>query len=173
MKRIIGVFITIALLLTIVGVVSAKVNRVAEYWEITAPNAIIFGCGGGTYNHTLDIVTNDFSCGTFEGEGTYDSNSSYTWDITGSIDGDDITFTLIYTGINSGYTLNGSGTIAVDGSISGTVNGNCQTFLMEKGTAVRFGFQGNHGQWVRTSNDKQETAQSRIGMPAQSKGHIK
>jgi len=171
MKRIIGVFITIALLLTVVGVVSAKVNRVADLWEITAPSSIVFVCGGSTYNHTLDAVTNDSSDGTFEGEGTYDSNNSYTWDITGDINGDDITFTLVYTGVGSGYTLNGIGMIAADGSISGTVDGNCQTFSMEEGTAVQF--EGNHGQWVRMSENKREAAQLRIGMPAQSKGHIK
>jgi len=171
MKKIIGAFVTITLLLTVVGIVSAKVNRVTDLWEITALNAIVFGCGGGTYNHTLDAVTNDSSDGTFEGEGTYDSNNSYTWNITGDIDGDDITFTLVYTGANSGYTLNGTGTIATDGSISGEVDGNCQTFLMEEGTAVRF--EGSHGQWVRMSNNKQEAAQSRIGMPTRSRGHIK
>lgn len=147
----------------------AKVDRVAGPWELTAPTAISFSCGGGTYNHTLDTVTNDLSDGSFEGEGTYDPNNSYTWDITGDISGDGITFTLVYTGIGAGYTLNGVGTIASDGSIVGTTDGNCQTFSMGPGSAVRF--EGNHGQWVKMSENKKEAAQSRVGMPVQSKGH--
>jgi hypothetical protein len=104
-------------------------------YELTAPSDMDFQCGGGTYNHTLDTVSN-YNDGTFDGTGSYDSNSSYTWDIDGSIVGNSITFHLVYTGSNAGYTLNGNGTIALDGSVSGTTDGNCQTFSMPAGTAV-------------------------------------
>lgn len=148
----------------------AKVARVTDAWELVAPNPIVFTCGGGPYNHTLDTVTN-LPGGSFEGEGTYDANNSYTWDITGNIVGDDITFNLVYTGTGAGYTLNGDGTIDPDGSITGTTDGNCQLFSMVTGSAVRF--EGNHGQYVRSQEDKKAAAQSRVGMPSQSKGHTK
>lgn len=170
-KLIASVIATGTLLATTALPLFAKIDRVSGPWELTAPNAIVFGCGGGTYDHTLDAVTNDLSDGSFEGEGTYDPNSSYTWDITGDISGDDILFTLVYTGIGAGYTLNGVGMIDTDGSIGGTTDGNCQTFSMGAGSAVRF--EGNHGQWVKMSEDKNEAAQSKAGMPEQSKGHTK
>ena len=91
--------------------------------------------------------------------------------MTGNITGDTITFNILYTGIGAGYTLNGTGTINLDGSIDGTTDGNCQTFSMEAGTASHS--EGNHGQYVRSQENKREAAQSRTGMPVQSKGHTK
>lgn len=151
----------------------AKVDRVQD-WDLTASTPIAFGCGGGTYNHTLNAVTNDPSDGSFVGNGTYDPNILYTWGINGDISENDITFTLVYTGINAGYTLNGIGVIAADGSISGTTDGNCQTFSMPAGAATPIPtYYKNHGQYVKSQPDKKAAAHSRIGMPAQSKGHTK
>jgi len=93
--------------------------------------------------------------------------------MTGDITGDSITFNILYTGINAGYTLNGNGTINSDGSISGTTDGNCQTFNMPLETATRFEFEENHGQYVSNEENKKEAAQSRLGMPVQSNGHKK
>jgi len=103
-------------------------------WTLNAPKGISFGCGG-TYNHTLNTVSQDAN-GDFTGAGTYNSNPGYTWNITGNITDNSINFALVYTGINSGYTLNGVGTIVAGGSISGTTNGNCQTFNMSAGSAT-------------------------------------
>jgi len=171
MKKIAILTASAVLLMSVVPVL-AKVERVPGPWELVAPSGINFGCGGGTYSHTLNTVSNNDPLeGMFTGTGTYNPNTSYTWNINGDISGDDIAFTLVYTGINAGYTLHGEGTIGSDGSINGTTDGNCQTFSMNAGSAVRF--EGNHGQWVKMSEDKQEAAQSRIGMPVQSKGHTK
>jgi len=142
--------------------VGAKVDRVGA-WTIEGQHAIVFTCGGGSYAHTLTDG--------FPGSGTYDANPGYTWVMTGDITENDITFKILYTGINAGYTLNGIGTINLNGSIHGTTDGNCQTFDMLAGTASRF--EGNHGQYVSSQENKQAAAQSRIGMPVQSKGHTK
>jgi hypothetical protein len=107
----------------------------AANWTLTAPTSIVFTCGGGTYPHTLNTVSQD-SAGNFTGTGTYDPDHSYTWNITGNITGNSITYQLIYTGTNAGYTLGGTGTIASDGSISGTTDGNCESFNMSAGSAV-------------------------------------
>ncbi len=98
-------------------------------WKIEGQHSIVFTCGGNDYYHTLTDG--------FPGSGTYDPNPNYTWDMTGDITGDSITFNILYTGINAGYTLNGVGTIGSDGSISGTTDGNCQAFLMLAGTATK------------------------------------
>ena len=157
-------------LIAVSGIALAKVERESGDWTLNAPKSIVFTCGGGTYAHTLDTVTQEAD-GIFEGEGTYDANSGYTWDIDGNVDGDDVTFALLYTGNNAGYTLNGEGTIDPDGSINGTVDGNCQEFEMLAGAATKF--EGNHGQYVKSQEDKKTAAQSRVGMPTQSKGHTK
>jgi len=175
MKKKLAILVTGITMLTSVMPAFAKVDRVTvDTWEITAPNPVVFDCGGGTYHHTLDNVSNNLIAGTFIGAGSYDPNNSYTWDIDGTVNDDDVTFTLVYTGSNLGYTLHGDGAIASDGSISGDTDGNCQTFSMEAGTAVKTTiFDGNHGQWVKMSEDKKAAAKSRVGMPAKSKGHLK
>lgn len=169
MKKIFTISLFALMFFALAGVASAKVERVAGSWELDAPSGIDFVCGGGTYSHTLDSIDND--AGKFDGNGTWNNNDSYTWDIDGIIDGATIEFTIVYTGSNDGYTLNGVGTIDEDGSIIGTTNGNCQTFSMGEGSAVMF--TGNHGQYVRSQEDKHGAAHSRIGMPAHSKGHKK
>lgn len=129
MKKITSILSGLVLLFVFVGSASAEAN-----WELLAPKAISFSCGGGTYDHTLDAVTN-YVDGTFDGTGAYDANAAYTWDIDGEVDGDGVEFALVYTGANAGYTLNGIGTIASDGSVSGTTDGNCQSFSMSAGSA--------------------------------------
>jgi len=133
----VGLALALAVLTTGGLILAVKPENGPGHWELVAPSGIDFGCGGGTYSHTLNTVSNnDPSKGMFTGSGTYDPNPLYTWDIDGEISGDDISFTLVYTGINAGYTLHGVGTIGSDGSISGTTDGNCQTFSMGAGSAV-------------------------------------
>ncbi|PJC54886.1 MAG: hypothetical protein CO028_00055 [Candidatus Levybacteria bacterium CG_4_9_14_0_2_um_filter_35_21] len=94
--------------------------------------------------------------------------------MTGNITGNAITFTIAYTGVSAGSTYNQVGTInPTDGSISGASSGNCQSFTMPAGSASRTSnqFTGNHGQYVSSQADKQDAAQSRVGMPDQSNGH--
>ncbi len=168
MKKIISGLVISLFLFVFVIPVGAKVERVNSNWSnwtIEGQHAIVFTCGGGSYAHTL---TNGFP-----GSGTYDPDPNYTWNMTGDITGDNITFNIFYTGTNAGYTLNGVGTIDSDGSISGTTDGNCQTFDMPEETATRTRFEGNHGQYVSNKENKKEAAQSRVGMPVQSNGHNK
>lgn len=168
-KILVGAAASALMLSAMVVPALAKVETVPGPWELTAPNPISFGCGVGTYNHTLNTVSNNLSTGVFSGTGTYNANTNYTWDIDGTISDNSIIFTIVYTGLNSGYTLHGTGTIASDGSINGTTDGNCQSFSLNAGAASQF--VGNHGQWVSSQENKQEAAQSRVGMPVQSKGH--
>lgn len=81
----------------------------------------------GTYAHDM-VITIQNPDGTFSGTGGYPAGSSpYTADgqtpetITGQVEGNTITFTTIYAGpYNPGYSVTVSGTIAADGSMSGT-----------------------------------------------------
>lgn len=81
----------------------------------------------GTYHHDL-VITTQNPDGTFSGTGGYPAGSSpYTAAgqtpevITGQVKGNQITFTTTYLGpYNPGYSATVSGTIAADGSMSGT-----------------------------------------------------
>ena len=81
----------------------------------------------GTYAHDL-VITTQNPDGTFSGTGGYPAGSSpYTAPdqttevITGQVIGDTITLTTTYNGpYNPGYTVTATGTIAPDGSMSGT-----------------------------------------------------
>lgn len=106
-------------------------------WQLHS-SSIVFTCGGGQYGHTLSTVSENPSTGDFTGAGSYDADPSYAWNITGNVSDSNITFQVVYTGSNPGYTLNGVGTIASDGSVSGTVDGNCETFAMPAGTATHY-----------------------------------
>lgn len=78
---------------------------------------------GGTYTHTMtvDTVTPISPTSTrFSGTGYYNPDPSYTWTVQGMVSGSNITFDILYTGTFAGYTFDAVGTIAADGSMSGT-----------------------------------------------------
>jgi len=58
--------------------------------------------------------------GMFSGTGVYNSDSTYTWDVTGTVSGNDITFHLVYTGTGAGYYSDAIGTITSATSMNGT-----------------------------------------------------
>ncbi len=134
MKKLIAKSSILALVASTFAFVT-PVLAVTPNWTLVAPTAINFTCGGGAYPHTLTTVSQDGS-GNLTGTGLYNPDPSYTWNLTGNISGNDITFTILYTGTAAGSVYNLTGTIASDGSISGTVDSNCQTFTMPAGSAV-------------------------------------
>ncbi|HSW85528.1 MAG TPA: hypothetical protein VLF79_02875 [Candidatus Saccharimonadales bacterium] len=155
--------------LAFVGTSNASVATVPGPWQLTAPSAINFICGGSPYAHTLNTVTQG-SGGNFTGTGSYDPDQSYTWVASGNITGVNVAFSITYTGTAQGTEYHLTGFINPnDGSVSGTVDSNCQSFTMPAGSATQFS--GNHGQYVSSQSDKNAAAQSRVGMPVQSKGH--
>lgn len=105
-------------------------------WDVKAPTAIDFTCGGGLYPHTLATVSEDSTNGNLTGTGSYDVDTSYTWNMIGNTTGNNVTMQIVYTGTAAGTTYNLTGTIASDGSVSGTADSNCQTFTMPAGSFV-------------------------------------
>jgi hypothetical protein len=85
------------------------------------------GCSG-TYPHTMNVTAYDSGTGNFSGTGHYNPEPSYTWNVNGNTTGSAITFHIVYTGSNPGYTIDATGTIAADGSLSGTATGPGQSF---------------------------------------------
>jgi len=84
---------------------------------------IDFGLGDGIYSHHLTVDSlqptglNSF---TFTGHGNYDPDKSYTWTATGSVSGTTLSMHIVYTGTQAGYTLDFTGTVNPDGSVTGT-----------------------------------------------------
>ncbi len=67
------------------------------------------GCQG-VYEHTMTLETFDKETGTFTASGVYNADESITWTATGSITDSGVTFTIVYTGTNSGYMVTATGT---------------------------------------------------------------
>jgi hypothetical protein len=56
MKKKLAILIAAVAFVFAVMPAMAKVEReTVDTWELTASNAIVFGCGGGSYAHTLGI----------------------------------------------------------------------------------------------------------------------
>lgn len=89
-------------------------------WDITGTWTWNYYYGSGTYTHTMIIDTFDTTSGDFSGNGYYNPNPDYTWDITGTVDGDDIDFYIDYTGLNPTYYVDATGIITSSTYMSGT-----------------------------------------------------
>lgn len=84
---------------------------------------------GGTYPHTLNIASMDTQTGNFSGNGFYNADSNYTWDVTGNTSGISFSAHILYTGLNPGYASDLTGTVSPDGTVSGIATSNTsQTF---------------------------------------------
>lgn len=88
-------------------------------WDIKGTWTWNYYYGGGTYTHTMIIDTFDTVTGDFSGHGFYNPNPSYTWDIIGTVDGDNIDFYIDYTGLNPSYYIDATGTIDSSTQMSG------------------------------------------------------
>ena len=101
-------------------------------WNLEGTYVIEFKCltgCSGTFPHTLNITNHNLVSGNFNGNGFYNPDPSYTWDITGTEDDGIINFSIDYTGLNPSYAVTGQGVIHNDGTLSGTSSSNTgQTF---------------------------------------------
>jgi hypothetical protein len=91
-------------------------------WNVAGTYPLTFAAGG-TYPHSMTVSSVSpltTSATSFSGTGFYVPDPSYTWTVTGSVHGSTIDFVIVYTGTGAGYTVTATGTIAADGSMSGT-----------------------------------------------------
>jgi len=124
---------------------------VQGWWDLTGTYVWRFlytGSPAGTtstsipYDHDMDVTIHEwYTTGDFIGEGGYPAEGppySVTWVMTGNVDGDDVEFYIDYD--ESGYYIDATGTIASDGSMSGTcetVQGSPYEWLTTLGFATR------------------------------------
>lgn len=106
------------------------------------PYVITFNCSCG-WSPVHDMTVDTFNAGTgaFTASGTQVGYPSITWNAVGTTTIDSnatgtINFQITYTGSYAGYTVSASGTIATDGSLSGTayspLDGNTYTWTMNR-----------------------------------------
>jgi len=174
--------ITLALVMSlfIVNISNAKVERVKGGWNIQSTYFINFECVSGCTDIQVHVMVIDFfnkETGGFSGWGyyyDYPGGVIYAWwDMSGILtDGNRLAFILDYR--NSDYEISGEGNINEDGTISGTAQSNeGEIFNWQNFSGRADRFTGNHGQYVKSQGSKSDAAHSRLGMPAQSKGHTK
>ena len=116
------IFVNFAIIASLVAplAMALPARAATPDWNITGTWNLDFNFGGGHYLHTMTVTTFNSTTGAFSGTGVY-SDPSYTWTVTGIVSGYDVTYHIVYTGTNAGYTVDVTGTIASGGtSMSGT-----------------------------------------------------
>ena len=117
-----------------------QVTRADTVWDLTGDYTIDFVCTSGcsgTWTHYMSVDTMNLTTGNFSGTGNYHPGTP-TWTHTGNVSGSNVGFTVDYDG--SIYFVDVVGTIASDGSMSGTANNASQNFTWSTttGTATTF-----------------------------------
>jgi hypothetical protein len=123
-----------AIFIASISGMSLVTSAAAPNWKLNAGSVIDFSCGGSSYVHTLGTVV-DNAGGNFTGTGFYNADPAYTWDAVGNVSGDVLELTITYTGASavSVYNLT-NGAVGVDGSVSGDVDSNCESFTIPAGS---------------------------------------
>lgn len=109
---------------------------------VAGPDALVFSLGSSTYAHTLNgaglnLVALSPTQLAFSGTGSYNGPGNITWTIRGQVNGSRLRATIAYNG--SAYKVTLTGTVANDGSVSGTAKssqGQALTFTMPAGSFV-------------------------------------
>ncbi|MBU0708638.1 hypothetical protein KJ596_02680, partial [Patescibacteria group bacterium] len=118
----------LVLVICVVALVSIKPAKADEAWDLTGTYTIDFVCTSGcsgTYTHQMNVSGMDLVTGDFSGTGKYYTGTP-TWTHTGNVSGSNVGFQLVYDG--SAYYVDVVGTIASDGSMSGTAGNASQAF---------------------------------------------
>ena len=122
-----------------------KIIWSGQQWDLSGQWNLDFLIGGNHYLHTMTITSFDPATGDFSGTGYYNPDNGYTWTVTGNINGDHVTFTLVYTGNNAGYTLNAVGTLGSDGTL---IDGTITASGSQTGTFTADGTATNGEYWL-------------------------
>lgn len=127
MKKILSLFLGVATLLSPLAF-PASALAVAPQWDVTGDYTVAIEYQGTDYPHDISLAQD--AAGNLTGNGTsVAGGNTYTWVITsGEVDGDDISFTADYTATQDAVTpqavMEVEGTIAQDGTLSGTWSDN-------------------------------------------------
>lgn len=133
-------------------------------WNLVGNYVINFDCST-CVPHNITISAYDPYTGALSGYGAYALNPAFTWSVSGTLTGDQIAMHILYTGQGAGYAVNLTGTVAANGTMSGTATDSSgATFGWYTSSGV-VGSYVNHGQFVKSQDDKRMAAQSNFGKP--------
>jgi hypothetical protein len=90
--------------------------------EITGSWVLNYVYRGDIGSHKMIIDTFNPNTGDFKGHGWYLGDPRYKWDITGAVNGIDITFHISYTGLNPTFSINATGVVSSAEFMSGKAN---------------------------------------------------
>jgi hypothetical protein len=122
-----------AIFIASMGLMSLTTSAATPNWMLNDSASIDFSCGG-SYVHSVDTASQDVN-GNITGTGHYDADTSITWSLTGTVSGDSVNLTVDYDNYDAPAGLyNLTGTVAGDGSASGTSDNNCTSFTMPAGS---------------------------------------
>jgi len=127
MKKIFSLLIGVATVLSPLAFTTSALAT-APLWDTTGDYEVAIEYQGTDYPH--DVTLAQDAAGNLTGNGTsVAGGNTYTWVITsGEVDGDDISFTADYTATQDAVTpqavMEVEGTIAQDGTLSGTWSDN-------------------------------------------------
>lgn len=126
MRQLLSMFIGVATLLSPLAFVGTALA--APNWDVTGNYVVAFEYLATDYPHDMDLTQDGVGDLTGNG-GSPAGGNTYTWVLTsGDVDGDTITFVADYTAtpdaVTPQTTMNVVGTIAPDGSMSGTWSDN-------------------------------------------------
>ncbi|MBI3485364.1 hypothetical protein HY025_00300 [Candidatus Daviesbacteria bacterium] len=111
------------------GVALAKTQDEMPMWDVRGTGSLEFvcvtpdTCPGGPFDHSINVTTENPD-GTFSGTGYFIPDPATTWTVTGTLNSSAVAFHIVYTGTNPGYTIDGQGTISIDGSFNGIAQSN-------------------------------------------------
>jgi hypothetical protein len=108
-------------------------------WTLGGTYTMVFTCTSGcsgSYPHSMTVTSMDTATGAFAGAGYAVSDPSISWTISGTITGTQVSYVTLYNGVNSGYSVVGSGTISAAGTLSGTATAPGQAFSWSATTGV-------------------------------------
>ena len=114
-------------------------------WDVTGTYVTSFVLGSGTYAHSM-LLTQDVN-GNVTGNGGYPATGtqSNTWHVTsGNVSGNQVNLTILYDTGATGTIMHMTGTVASNGTLSGTWNDNfggtrAGTWSTTTGTAMTLG----------------------------------
>jgi len=171
MNKKIAAFVAGAAILLATVPAFAKVETVPGPWDVNGNYVIDLTYLGVHYTEYLELQQNGDN---ITGTSLALAGNASPWTIeSGSVVDNTVNF-LAHFNANPSLHATFTATIDPDGSMNGnwedvdpgTRDGTWET---TDGNATRF--EGNHGQYVSSQEDKQGASQSRVGMPVQSQGH--
>jgi murein DD-endopeptidase MepM/ murein hydrolase activator NlpD len=95
---------------------SQSVNDITGSWVLNYVHR------GDIGSHKMIIDTLNPNTGDFKGHGWYLGDPSYEWDITGAVNGNNITFHITYTGLRPEFSIDALGVISSAVFMSGKAN---------------------------------------------------